>query len=62
MGRVFHGAYAGADRIIRFGPAFFTISLAFFGMQHFALFDVVRFAVPPWMPWTAFWTYFVERH
>jgi uncharacterized membrane protein len=49
----------GADRVIRFGPAFFTISLAFFGMQHFALFNSVKPAVPAWMPWPSFWTYFV---
>jgi uncharacterized membrane protein len=49
----------GLDRIIQYGPVFFTVSLAFFGMQHFALFDQVKFAVPTWMPWPLFWTYLV---
>lgn len=47
------------DRIIRFGPMFYSIPLAFFGMQHFALFDQVEPAVPSYMPWPAFWTYLV---
>jgi uncharacterized membrane protein len=49
----------GADRIIRFGPMFFAVPLGFFGMQHFALFEAVKPAVPDWMPWPSFWTYFV---
>lgn len=49
----------GADRIIRFGPMFFAVPLGFFGMQHFALFEAVKPAVPEWMPWASFWTYFV---
>jgi uncharacterized membrane protein YphA (DoxX/SURF4 family) len=49
----------GADRIIRFGPMIFAVPLGFFGMQHFALFEAVKPAVPEWMPWASFWTYFV---
>lgn len=49
----------GVDRIIRFGPMFFAVPLGFFGMQHFALFEAVKPAVPDWMPWPSFWTYFV---
>lgn len=48
-----------ADRIIRFGPMFYSIPLAFFGMQHFALYDQVKPAVPAYMPLPAFWVYFV---
>jgi uncharacterized membrane protein len=47
------------DRIIRFGPMFFAVPLGFFGMQHFALFEAVKPAVPAWMPWPSFWTCFV---
>jgi uncharacterized membrane protein len=49
----------GADRIIKFGPMFFAVPLGFFGMQHFAFFEAVKPAVPEWMPWPSFWTYFV---
>jgi uncharacterized membrane protein len=49
----------GADRLIRLGRVFYTVSLAFFGMQHFALFEAVKPAVPAWMPWHGFWTYLV---
>ena len=49
----------GVDRIIRFGPMFFAVPLGFFGMQHFALFEAVKPAVPDWMPWPSFWTCFV---
>jgi uncharacterized membrane protein YphA (DoxX/SURF4 family) len=48
-----------ADKVIHFGPMFYSIPLAFFGMQHFALFDQVKPAVPAYMPWPAFWTCFV---
>lgn len=50
---------SAVDRIIRFGPMFFAIPLGFFGMQHFAFFEAVKPAVPDWMPWPSFWTYFV---
>jgi uncharacterized membrane protein len=48
-----------ADRIIRFGPMLYSVPLAFFGMQHFVLFDSVKPAVPGYMPWPSFWTYLV---
>ncbi len=35
----------GLDRVIPFGRLFFAVSLAVFGMQHFVLFDSVKFAV-----------------
>jgi uncharacterized membrane protein len=49
----------GPEKLIRFGPMFFAVPLAVFGMQHFALFDVVKFAVPAWMPAHPFWVYLV---
>lgn len=49
----------GADRFIRFGPMFYSVPLAFFGMQHFVLFDAVKPAVPQYMPWPSLWTYLV---
>jgi len=44
---------------IRFGPLFFALPLAVFGMQHFALQNVVVQAVPPWMPAHLFWVWLV---
>lgn len=44
---------------IRFGPLFFAVPLALFGMQHFALRDVVVGAVPSWMPGPMFWVWLV---
>ena len=44
---------------IRFGPLFFALPLAVFGMQHFALQNVVVQAVPPWMPAHMFWVWLV---
>jgi len=43
-------------RFVSLGPVFYTVPLAVFGMQHFALFDSVKFAVPAYMPWPGFWT------
>jgi len=47
------------DRLIRMGRVFYTVPLAIFGLQHFALFADVKPAVPEFMPWPGFWTYFV---
>ncbi len=49
----------GWDRPIRFGPIFFAIPLAVFGLQHFALTKVVMNGVPSWIPGHLFWAYFV---
>jgi uncharacterized membrane protein len=43
----------------RFGPLFFAVPLAIFGMQHFALQGVVVHAVPSWMPGHLFWVWLV---
>lgn len=48
-----------AERMIMLGRVFYAVPLAVFGMQHFALFEAVKPAVPAWMPWPGFWTYFV---
>lgn len=47
------------SRIISFGPMFFAVPLAVFGIQHFTATNVVVGGVPPWMPWRLFWVYFV---
>lgn len=44
---------------IRFGPLLFAVPLALFGMQHFALHDVVVNGVPSWMPAHMFWVWLV---
>jgi hypothetical protein len=45
----------GIESLVRFGSMFFAVPLAIFGMQHFALFDTVKFAVPAYMPGRFFW-------
>jgi uncharacterized membrane protein len=49
----------GIGTLVRFGSLFFAVPLAVFGMQHFALFDTVKFAVPAYMPARFFWAYLV---
>jgi uncharacterized membrane protein len=48
-----------ADRLISFGPLFFAVPYAVFGMQHFSESSVVIQAVPPWLPAHHFWLYLV---
>jgi uncharacterized membrane protein len=50
---------SGLDRIIPFGPVFFAVPLAVFGIQHFVLFNTVKFGVPDWMPGRFFWAWIV---
>jgi uncharacterized membrane protein len=52
-------AVRGIGSLVRFGSMFFAVPLAIFGMQHFALFDTVKFAVPAYMPVRFFWAYLV---
>jgi uncharacterized membrane protein len=52
-------AVRGTRTLVRFGPLFFAVPLAVFGMQHFALFDSVKFGVPGYMPGRFFWAYLV---
>jgi hypothetical protein len=53
------GTAGGIGSLVRFGPIFFAVPLAIFGMQHFALFDSIKFAVPAYMPARFFWAYLV---
>ncbi len=48
-----------ADRLISFGPLFFAVPYAVFGMQHFSEHSVVVQAAPAWLPAHAFWLYLV---
>lgn len=48
-----------ADRLISFGPLFFAVPYAVFGMQHFSESSVVIGAVPAWLPAHTFWLYLV---
>lgn len=43
------------ERVIPFGPMFFAVPLALFGMQHFAFLGDVQQGVPSWMPGHVFW-------
>lgn len=54
-----HPAAGWPERIIPFGPVFYAAPMGFFGLQHFACFDVVKQAVPPWMPGHSLWAYIV---
>ncbi len=49
----------GVGNLVRFGSLFFAVPLAVFGMQHFALYDSVKFGVPAYMPGRFFWAYLV---
>jgi len=53
------GNASGLASIIRFGPLLFAVPLALFGMQHFALRDVVVQGVPSFMPIPMFWVWLV---
>ena len=47
------------DRLVAFGPTFFAVPFAIFGLQHFTEIHEVVNAVPRWMPARMFWAYFV---
>ncbi len=49
----------GASWLFALGPAFFAVPLALFGMQHFSELNVVKEAVPAYMPDRIFWAAFV---
>jgi uncharacterized membrane protein len=49
----------GLVRIVAYGPVFFAVPLAVFGLQHFVLFNTVKLAVPDWMPGRFFWVLIV---
>jgi len=45
--------------IIPFGAVCYAAPMGLFGLQHFACFDVVKQAVPPYMPFHDAWVYIV---
>ena len=52
-------AAQGLEKLIVFGPIFFSVPLAVFGAEHFSNSRSISQIVPPWMPARMFWTYFV---
>jgi uncharacterized membrane protein len=52
-------AAEGLEKVIVFGPIFFSVPLAVFGAEHFSNSRSISQIVPPWMPARMFWTYFV---
>jgi uncharacterized membrane protein YphA (DoxX/SURF4 family) len=52
-------AAEGLEKIIVFGPIFFSAPLAAFGAEHLSNSRAICQAVPLWMPARMFWTYFV---
>jgi uncharacterized membrane protein len=49
----------GLEKVIVFGPIFFSAPLAVFGAEHLTNSRSISQIVPPWMPAHMFWTYFV---
>jgi uncharacterized membrane protein len=52
-------AAQGLEKLIVFGPIFFSVPLAVFGAEHFSKSRSISQIIPPWMPARMFWTYFV---
>ena len=52
-------AAEGLEKVIVFGPIFFSVPLAVFGAEHFSNSRSISQGVPSWMPAHMFWTYFV---
>jgi uncharacterized membrane protein YphA (DoxX/SURF4 family) len=48
----------GLEKLILFGPVFYAAPIAAFGTEHFTVAGIVSM-VPSWIPWHAFWAYFV---
>ena len=49
----------GFDKLILFGPLFYAAPIAAFGSEHFTVTKAIASLVPSWIPWHAFWAYFV---
>ncbi|MEP6994946.1 MAG: DoxX family protein [Acidobacteriota bacterium] len=49
----------GLGRLILLGPVFYAAPLAAFGTEHFTVAKGVASLIPSWIPWHAFWAYFV---
>ncbi len=49
----------GIDKLILFGPLFYAAPVAAFGTEHYTLTSAIMSIVPAWIPWHAFWVYFV---
>jgi len=49
----------GIDKVVVFGPLFFTVPMAVFGADHFIAPTIVAAMVPSWIPGHLFWVYFV---
>jgi uncharacterized membrane protein YphA (DoxX/SURF4 family) len=47
------------DKLILFGPLFYSAPLAAFGTEHFTRAADIASIVPSWIPWHVFWAYFV---
>jgi uncharacterized membrane protein YphA (DoxX/SURF4 family) len=48
----------GFDKLILFGPLFYSAPLAAFGTEHFTVSGIVSM-VPAWIPWHKFWVYLI---
>ena len=49
----------GLDKVVALANLFFALPLAVFSMEHFFASRSIMQAVPKFMPWPLFWTYFV---
>lgn len=50
---------AGLERLILLGPMFYAAPLAAFGSEHLTITPSIAAMVPRFIPWHAFWTYFI---
>ncbi len=49
----------GFDKLILFGPLFYALPIAAFGIEHFTVTKGIAAIVPRWIPWNVFWVYLV---
>ncbi len=52
-------AAEGLEKVLVFGPIFFSVPLAVFGAEHFSNSRAISQGVPSWVPAHMLWTYFV---
>jgi uncharacterized membrane protein len=52
-------AASGVDRVLILGPVFEAAALTIFAAEHFLAAHDLAGIVPPWLPGSLFWTYFV---
>jgi uncharacterized membrane protein YphA (DoxX/SURF4 family) len=49
----------GLEKLVLFGPVFYAMPIAAFGVEHFTEAKGIASIVPAWIPWHVFWVYLV---